>query len=125
VIGAPPVKKPTGGDGVCRLIWGPGRSFPDRAAGVATPSPPPSPPPVETPSGTAAFFTPGAFTWTVPAGVRNVSVACVGAGGGAGTYSTAMGSGGGSGGGGEQGGTQTLSQQLCVFNQQLGQQPDS
>lgn len=43
-------------------------------------------------------------------------MACVGAGGGAGTYSTALGSGGGSGGGGEQGDTCIHPKQTATTN---------
>lgn len=50
-----------------------------------------------TPSGQAAFITPGTFSWLCPGGVTSVSVVCVGGGGG-GSGTGAGGSGGGGGG---------------------------
>jgi hypothetical protein len=57
---------------------------------VVVPSPPP-PPPQSTLVGQVAFTTPGFFRWTVPSGVTSVSVVCIGAGGGAGTYVPSLG----------------------------------
>lgn len=91
-------------------MWGPGRAYPStNVADVSitpspapTPSPSPPPPPVVVPSppppptqstlvGQVAFTTPGFFRWTVPSGVTSVSVVCIGAGGGAGTYVPSLG----------------------------------
>lgn len=53
------------------------------------------------PAGGATFTNPGTYTWTPPEGVKNVSVVCVGAGGGAGSYNSKTFVGSAAGGGGE------------------------
>jgi hypothetical protein len=53
-------------------------------------------------SGEVVYKTPGEYTWTPPAGVKNVSVVCIGGGGGAGSYKSKTFLGTAAGGGGEQ-----------------------
>jgi hypothetical protein len=59
--------------------------------------------PPTTPPGQLLFGEPGIYTWTAPAGITNVSVVCVGAGGGTGTWDPAQWKGGAAGAGGESG----------------------
>lgn len=52
-------------------------------------------------TGEVIYKTPGEYTWTPPAGVKNVSVVCIAAGGGAGSYKSKTFEGTAAGGGGE------------------------
>jgi hypothetical protein len=91
-FGTRPASK--GGRGACRVFYGPNQR--GDLAGLTLPVPP------ETRvTGEQVFDQPGTFTWTAPTGVVDVSVLCVGGGGGAGSYDPSTGLGGAAGGGGE------------------------
>jgi hypothetical protein len=71
-------------------IGGPPSSTPPSPSPSDPPNPPGTPaPPPEGGNGTTGdilYTTPGTYTWVAPANVTSVSIACIGGGGGAGTY---------------------------------------
>lgn len=80
-----------GARGCVRIMWGEGRGYPSTNTGdyygstAVTPS-------------QQNYFTPGTYTWTVPAGVREFSVCAIGGGGAGMQGSSATGKGAGGGG---------------------------
>jgi len=79
-----------GARGCVRIMWGEGRGYPSTNTGDYYGS-------TAVTSSQQNYFTPGTYTWTVPAGVREFSVCAIGGGGAGmqGTTTTGKGSGGG------------------------------
>jgi len=79
-----------GARGCVRIMWGAGRGYPSTNTGDYYGS-------TAVTNSQQNYFTPGTYTWTVPAGVREFSVCAIGGGGAGmqGTSTTGKGSGGG------------------------------